>query len=166
MKASPDGRITRWRNRSPGTCMWKTLFVPSHVQGFVAGDSGEDLAAPGPLTDLLPPRPPNPAIDAATTLVARPSERVTGHVHPRSRREGTGHHALVLPEKPDWSWNQLFGKSDPVEWILAAGAEFDVDLIVMATKGQDSVGPLAREHNRTRAARARCPVLAIPASLI
>ena len=41
MKASPDGRITRWRNRSPRHMHVKTPFVPSHVQGFVAGDSGK-----------------------------------------------------------------------------------------------------------------------------
>lgn len=54
-----------------------------------------------------------------------------------------------------------------MEWILAAGAEFDVDLIVMATKGQDSVLDLLRGSTTERVLRgARCPVLAIPASLI
>ena len=75
--------------------------------------------------------------------------------------------ALELPQKADWSWNQLFGKGDPVEWILAAGAEFDVDLIVMATKGQDSLLEMLRGSTTERVLRgARCPLLAIPAKLI
>ena len=51
-----------------------------------------------------------------------------------------------------------------MEWILAAGAEFDVDLIVMTTKGQDSVLDLLRGSTTERVLRgARCPLLAIPA---
>ena len=74
---------------------------------------------------------------------------------------------LVLPQKADWSWNQLFGKGDPVEWTLAAGAEFDVDLIVMATKGQDSLMDMLRGTTAERVLRgARCPLLAIPAPFI
>jgi len=61
----------------------------------------------------------------------------------------------------------LFGKGDPVEWILAVGAEFDVDVIVMATKGQDSLLDMLRGTTTERVLRgARCPLLAIPAPLI
>ena len=53
------------------------------------------------------------------------------------------------------------------EWILAAGAEFDVDLIVMATKAQDSLLDMLRGSTTERVLRgARCPLLAIPAKLI
>lgn len=143
----------------------KTLFVPSHVQGFVAGDSGKTSLHRVLLPISLTP-PSQPAIDAATTLVTQVNVSPVTFtlVHAGKEPDTT---ALVLPEKPDWSWNQLFGKSDPVEWILAAGAEFDVDLIVMATKGQDSVLDLLRGSTTERVLRgARCPVLAIPASLI
>ncbi len=143
----------------------KTLFVPSHIQGFVARDTGNTS-----LNRLLLPisttPPAQPAIEAATALVSQlnTSPVTLTLVHAGTEAEAK---TLVLPEKPNWSWNQLFGKGDPVEWILAAGAEFDVDLIVMATKGQDSLLDVLRGSTTERVLRgARCPVLAIPASLI
>ena len=55
-------------------------------------------------------------------------------------------------------------KGDPVEWILAAGADFDVDLIVMMTEGHTSLFDLLRGSTTERVVRgARCPLLAIPA---
>lgn len=143
----------------------KTLFVPSHVEGFVARDTGQTSLRRVLLPISLIP-PSQPAIDAATALVRQldMSPVTLTLVHAGTEPDATG---LILPEKPDWSWNQLFGKGDPVEWILAAGAEFDVDAIVMATKGQDSVLDLLRGSTTERVLRgARCPVLAIPASLI
>lgn len=143
----------------------KTLFVPSHVHGFVARESGQTSLNRLLLPISLTP-PSQPAIDAAAALVSQldVSPVTLTLVHAGKEPDAT---ALVLPEKPDWSWNQLFGKGDPVEWILAAGAEFDVDLIVMATKGQDSVLDMLRGSTTERVLRgARCPVLAIPAPLI
>lgn len=142
-----------------------TLFVPSHVEGFVSLKTGQTS-----LHRLLLPistdPPSQPAIDAASSLILKlgaPPVTLT-LVH---AGEETGVDTLVLPPRADWSWNQLFGKGDPVEWILAAGAEFDVDLIVMTTKGQDSLLDLLRGSTTERVLRgARCPVLAIPAPLI
>jgi nucleotide-binding universal stress UspA family protein len=143
----------------------KTLFVPSSVDGFVSRSTGQTS-----LSRLLLPistHPPSqPAIDVATALIsglsAPPVTLTLVHAG-----EESGVDTLVLPQKPGWSWNQLFGKGDPVEWILAAGAEFDVDLIVMATKGQDSLLDMLRGSTTERVLRgARCPLLAIPASLI
>ncbi|MCS6295490.1 MAG: universal stress protein [Nitrospira sp.] len=142
-----------------------TLFVPSSVAGFVSRDTGDTS-----LNRLLLPishQPSSqPAIDAATVLVSQlsaPPITMT-LIHAGAETE-VG--ALELPQKADWSWNQMFGKGDPVEWILAAGAEFDVDLIVMATKGQDSLLDMLRGSTTERVLRgARCPLLAIPAPLI
>jgi hypothetical protein len=59
-------------------------------------------------------------------------------------------HAVKLTERPGWSWDMLVAKGDPVEWILAAGADFDVDLIVMTTEGHTSLFDLlSRKHHRT-----------------
>lgn len=110
--------------------------------------------------------PSQPAIDAAIALVSQlnVSPVTLTLVHAGKEPDAT---ALLLPDKPDWSWKQLFGQGDPVEWILAAGAEFDVDVIVMATKGQDSVLDMLRGSTTERVLRgARCPVLAIPAPLV
>ncbi len=143
----------------------KTLFVPSNVAGFVSRDTGETS-----LHRLLLPvssQPSSqPAIDAATVLVSQLSAPPVTLTLVHAGKEADVD-ALMLPQKADWSWNQLFGKGDPVEWILAAGAEFDVDLIVMATKGQDSLLDMLRGSTTERVLRgARCPLLAIPASLI
>jgi nucleotide-binding universal stress UspA family protein len=143
----------------------KTLFVPSNVEGFVSRHTGETslhrLLLP---ISTLPSS--QPAIDAASALISKlgtqPVTLTLVHAGEETRAD-----TLVLPQKADWSWNQLFGKGDPVEWILAAGAEFDVDLIVMATKGQDSLLDMLRGTTTERVLRgARCPLLAIPAPLI
>lgn len=143
----------------------KTLFVPSHVEGFVDRETGQTT-----LQRLLIPmslQPPSqPAIDAACTLISQlnsPAVSLT-LVHAGKEPDVT---ALNMPQKAGWSWHQLFGKGDPVEWILAAGEEFDVDLIVMATKGQDSLFDMLRGSTTERVLRgARCPLLAIPAKLV
>lgn len=141
-----------------------TLFVPSHVEGFVSLKTGETS-----LHRLLLPistEPSSqPAVDVASSLASNlgvlPVMFTLVHAG-----EETGIKELVLPQRTDWSWNQLFGKGDPVEWILAAGAEFDVDLIVMTTKGQDSFLDLLRGSTTERVLRgARCPLLAIPTPL-
>lgn len=142
-----------------------TLFVPSNVAGFVSRTTGETS-----LHRLLLPissHPPSqPAIDAATVLVSHMSARPVTMTLIRAGAKAEVDE-LVLPQKEDWSWNQVFGNGDPVEWILAAGAEFDVDLIVMATKGQDSLLDMLRGSTTERVLRgARCPLLAIPAPLI
>ncbi|MBA2486393.1 MAG: universal stress protein [Nitrospira sp.] len=162
--------VTRWLHDSVAEPISRevhvmTLFVPSHVEGFVSRETGQTS-----LHRLLLPvstdPPSQPAIDAASSLVSQlgaPPVTLT-LVH---AGEETGVDRLVLPQRPDWSWNQLFGQGDPVEWILAAGAEFDVDLIVMTTKGQDRLLDILRGSTTERVLRgARCPLLAIPAPLV
>jgi hypothetical protein len=68
------------------------------------------------------------------------------------------------PERPGWSWNTLVATGDPAEWILAAGADFDVDLIVMMTEIHTGLFDLLRGSTTERVVRGiRCPLLAIPA---
>jgi len=68
------------------------------------------------------------------------------------------------PERPGWSWDTLVAKGDPVEWILAAGADFGVDLIVMMTEGHTGLFDLFRGSTTERVVRGvRCPSPAIPA---
>lgn len=142
-----------------------TLFVPSHVEGFVSLKTGETS-----LHRLLLPITTDPpsqlAVDAASSLASKLAGLPVTFTLVHAGAE-TGIKELSLPQRSDWSWNQLFGQGDPVEWILAAGAEFDVDLIVMTTKGQDSVLDLLRGTTTERVLRgARCPLLAIPIPLL
>ena len=142
-----------------------TLFVPSNVAGFVSRTTGE-TSLQRVLLPISNQPPSQPAIDAATMLVSQLSAPPVTMTLVHAGEKGAVD-TLVLPQKADWSWNQLFGKGDPVEWILAAGAEFDVDVIVMATKGQDSLLDMLRGTTTERVLRgARCPLLAIPAPLI
>ena len=142
-----------------------TLFVPSHVEGFVSRETG--LTSLHRLLLPISTDPPSqPAIDAACSLASKLSSPPVALTLVHAGEEA-GIDKLVLPQRAGWSWNQLFGQGDPVEWILAAGAEFDVDLIVMTTKGQDSVLDMLRGSTTERVLRgARCPLLAIPASLV
>lgn len=90
------------------------------------------------------------------------SENVLFELVHLGKEDGTP--KLTHPKRPGWSWNTLVAKGDPAEWILAAGADFDVDLIVMTTEGHTSLFDLLRGSTTERVVRgARCPLLAIPA---
>jgi len=106
---------------------------------------------------------PQPAIDFAADLASSlGSETVLFelvHIGKESDLPKFTH-----PERPGWSWNMLVGKGDPVEWILAAGRDFDVDLIVMMTEGHTSLFDLLLGSTTERVVRGtRCPLLALPA---
>lgn len=140
----------------------RTLFVPAGVEGFVSVETGRTN-----LTRVLIPlahQPnPQPAIDLAADLASTlGSETVLFElVHLGKEADAP---RFTHPIRPGWSWNTLVAKGDPVEWILAVGADFDVDLIVMTTEGHTSLFDLLRGSTTERVVRgARCPLLAIPA---
>jgi nucleotide-binding universal stress UspA family protein len=140
----------------------RTLFVPAGVAGFVSAETGRTN-----LTRVLIPIAhtphPQPAIDLAADLASTlGSEKVLFElVHIGKEADAP---KFTHPKRPGWSWNTLVAKGDPVEWILAAGADFDVDLIVMTTEGHNSLFDLLRGSTTERVVRgARCPLLAIPA---
>jgi nucleotide-binding universal stress UspA family protein len=140
----------------------RTLFVPADVEGFVSAETGRTN-----LTRVLIPIAhtphPQPAIDLAADLASMlGSEKVLFElVHLGTEADPP---KVTKPERPGWSWDTLVAKGDPVEWILAAGADFDVDLIVMMTEGHTSLFDLLRGSTTERVVRgARCPLLAIPA---
>ena len=140
----------------------RTLFVPTGVEGFVSAKTGRTN-----LTRVLIPlahKPhPQPAIDLAADLAnTLGCETVLFElVHLGTEADPP---KFTKPERPGWSWDTLVAKGDPVEWILAAGADFDVDLIVMTTEGHTSLFDLLCGSTTERVVRgARCPLLAIPA---
>ena len=104
-----------------------------------------------------------PAIDLAADLASTlESETVLFELVHLGKEADTPRY--THPNRPGWSWNTLVAKGDPVEWILAVGADFDVDLIVMTTEGHTSLFDLLRGSTTERVVRgARCPLLAIPA---
>jgi nucleotide-binding universal stress UspA family protein len=140
----------------------RTLFVPAGVEGFVSAETGRTN-----LTRVLVPfanKPdPQPAINLAADLASTlESKNVLFELIYIGK--DTDPQKFTHPERPGWSWNTLIAKGDPVEWILAAGADFDVDLIVMTTERHTSLVDLIRGSTTERVVRGtRCPLLAIPA---
>ncbi|MDO8356556.1 MAG: universal stress protein [Nitrospirota bacterium] len=140
----------------------KTLFVPTGVEGFVSTETGK-INLTRVLIPIVHTPHPQPAIDLAAELAsALGSENVLFELVHLGKEADLP--KFTKPERPGWSWETLAAKGDPVEWILAAGAEFDVDLIVMMTDGHNSLFDLLRGSTTERVVRgARCPLLAIPA---
>lgn len=140
----------------------KTLFVPAGVEGFVSAETGRTN-----LTRVLIPIAhtpnPQPAIDLAANLASTlGNDKVLFELIHLGK--DTDLPKFTTPERTGWSWETLEGKGNPVEWILAAGKDFDVDLIVMMTEGHNSLFDLLRGSTTERVVRgARCPLLAIPA---
>lgn len=138
-----------------------TLFVPAGVEGFVSAETGSTN-----LTRVLIPiahKPhPQPAIDLAAELARTlHSEKVLFELVHIGKEEDPP--KFTKPEGPGWSWETLVATGDPVEWILAAGEDFDVDLIVMVTEGHTSLFDMLRGSTTERVVRGtRCPLLAIP----
>jgi len=138
-----------------------TLFVPAHVEGFVAKDTGQQK-----LRRVLVPvsAKPDPqlAVDVTTQLaLALGCESMTGilvHVGDDSTL-----HSIRYPSRDGWLWHTLTCQGNVVDVILGMGADFDVDLIVMTTEGHQSLLDMMRGSTMERVLRgARCPLLALP----
>ncbi len=138
-----------------------TLFVPAHVEGFVSGQTGATTLRRILIPVTQHPHP-QPAIDFAVQFA---SAIGSGHVlfelvHVGEENERP---KVTMPEQSGWTWNTLAAKGNPVEWILAAGSAFDVDLIVMMTEGHTGFMDAVQGSTTERVLRgARCPLLAIP----
>jgi len=140
----------------------RTLFVPAGVEGFISSETGRTNLA-RVLIPLAHKPNPQPAIDLAADLASTlGSENVLFELVHLGKQADTP--KFSQPKRAGWSWNTLVAKGDPAEWILAAGADFDVDLIVMTTEGHTSPFDLLRGSTTEQVLRgARCPLLAIPA---
>lgn len=137
-----------------------TLFVPSSVEGFVSLENGRTT-----LHRILLPisRDPSPAqaIQFATSLAAVAG--TDGVTFSLVYSGAAGVPPISTPDHPGWTWQTKVGHGNAVNWILASGAEYDVDLIVMATRGHDSLLDSLLGSTTERVLHgARCPVLAIP----
>jgi nucleotide-binding universal stress UspA family protein len=141
-----------------------TLFVPSHVAGFVSLKDGR-TALRRILLPISRDPAPTPAISLATGIASIIGEdgMTFNLVHSGDGEAVPSISPISLPERPGWTWNTTAGDGNAVDWILASGAEYDVDLIVMSTKGHDSLLDTLLGSTTERVLHgARCPVLAIP----
>lgn len=138
-----------------------TLFVPTHVEGFVAKDSGQPKLR-RVLVPVSADSNPQLAIDTtaqlATTLGCDNLTVVVVHVG-----EDETFQSIRCPSREGWLWHEMTCQGNIVEVILGMGADFDVDLIVMTTAKQHSLLELMRGSVTERVLRgARSPLLAIP----
>ena len=161
--------LERWQHRTVAEPVARgshipTLFVPTHVEGFVVKETGEQR-----LRRVLIPvnETPNPqaAIEwTAQLALTLGCERLTGLViHVGDDRILN---SLSYPVHKEVVWRSMICHGDVVDVILAMGADFDVDLIVMTTEGHHSLLDMLRGSTMERVLRgARCPLLTIPAPL-
>lgn len=139
-----------------------TLFVPAHVEGFAAKDTGQTK-----LRRVLIPVSEKPNPQAAVDITAQLAltlgcESLTG-VLVHAGNDSTLH-SIRYPTRKGLLWHTMTCHGNIVDVILGMGADFDVDLIVMTTEGHHSLLDMMRGSTMERVLRgARCPLLALPA---
>jgi len=160
-----DG-LARWRHQAVAEPVARgthipALFVPSHVEGFISHDSGRPALRRILIpvnADAHPQRAVDTAAQLAATLGGGDQTGIVMHVGDDSALS-----RIQFPHRDGWLWHSMTCRGNVVDVILAMGADFDVDLIVMTTAGHDSLLDLMRGSITERVLRgARCPVLAIP----
>jgi len=158
--------LARWQHQTVAEPVAReshtaTLFVPTHVEGFVAKDSGQPTLR-RVLVPVSPGANPQLAIDTtaqlATTLGCDNLTVVVVHIG-----EDEALQSIRYPSQAGWLWHTMTCQGNVVDVILGMGADFDVDLIVMTTAKQHSLLDLMRGSTTERVLRgARSPLLAIP----
>jgi nucleotide-binding universal stress UspA family protein len=70
--------------------------------------------------------------------------------------------AMVVQEKPGWTWQQRVLTGEPAPALVEAVKEFEPDLVVMTTAGHHGFMDVLRGSTTERVLRAiRCPLLAV-----
>lgn len=138
-----------------------TLFVPIGGKGFVRPADGHFQ-----LQRILMPVADEesflPAFHVVQTLAdqlgARELELLLLHVG-----EGTLED-LVIPETAaNLSWEVVTHAGPVHEAVIDAGEQWNADLVVMGTRGHDSLTDILRGSNTERVARqTQCPLLSVP----
>jgi len=138
-----------------------TLFVPRRVNGFVRSESGRVQLQ----TVLIPvdQRPhPQAAVDTAAqllrTLGCRNTHFILLHVGPTETVP-----QVKVPVEAGWTSEVETWEGPVVDHILASAEANEVDLIVMAKRGQVGVLDALRGSTTERVVReTHCPVMVVP----
>ena len=159
--------LARWQHQTVAEPVARetqtaTLFVPTHVEGFVAKNSGESTLR-RVLVPVSPTGSPQLAINTtaqlATALGCDNLTVIVMHVG-----DDKTFQSIRYPSREGWLWHSITCQGNLVDGILGMGADFDVDLIVMTTAQQHSLLDLMRGNVTECVLRgARSPLLAIPA---
>lgn len=160
-----DG-LERWQHQTVAEPVARgshtpTLFVPTHVEGFVSAETGEPKLR-RVLIPVSETSNPQTAVDITAQLaLTLDCERLTGiliHVGNDDMLR-----SLNYPTRKGLVWRTMICHGNIVDVILGMGADFDVDLIVMTTEGHHSLLDMMRGSTMERVLRGvRCPLLAIP----
>lgn len=154
LRPSTAERAARWSSSM-------TLFVPEDARGFVSLDDGTIS-----LRRILIPVSEHPSPADALVRSCRAAQAMGDHpvaIDILHVGEGEGP-ALELPESDAWTFRRLQRSGDPVKEIVAAAAELEPDMLVMATAGREGILDALRGSVTQQVLRlAACPLLAVPA---
>jgi nucleotide-binding universal stress UspA family protein len=167
MVLATEGRegLPRWIQQSTAERLArdtgiKTLFVPHGARGFV--DRAGEITLRRVLVPVAAEPDPHPALvyAARATLLAGgdPVELVALHVGEDAPRP-----ALPEPIGPGCRWRAEQAMGDVEDMIVRFAETHEVDLVIMATRGPDSLAEvLAGSTTEQVLRRSPCPVLAVP----
>jgi nucleotide-binding universal stress UspA family protein len=155
--------LPRWRASSAAERLARhshtmTLFVPDDSRGFVNAEDGHMS-----LRRILVPVDAKPDPAAAAEMAARVARAIgDAPVAIHFVHVGTTVPEPPLSDEAAFSVRASARAGDPVEQIVDAASEDDVDLIVMATEGRQGVVDALRGTVTERVLReARRPLLAV-----
>jgi nucleotide-binding universal stress UspA family protein len=115
---------------------WASLLIPAEVPGFVKMATGEGSLR-RILVPLDPSEDPQQPLEWVLRLVSH-WQGETGEV--RLLQIGAAEtEGLVLPTE-GWTWSREIRSGEVVEEILKEAGEWKADLLVMGTRGHNSVG--------------------------
>ena len=161
--------LARWLHRAVAEPIARyaeamALFLPQDVAGFIALDDGAVRLR----RILIPvdhvPRP-HAAVETAAglALVLGCPEVAFTLVHVGSTGDMPAVHE---PHHEGWTWDRTVRRGGVVEQILDVSTACSADLIVLTTQGhQGFLDALRGSTSERLLRRARCPVLAIPATV-
>ncbi len=161
--------IARWLHGSVAEAMarWSrtmTLFVPADAERNLVALADGNLT----LANVLVPIDHEPDSSAAIEFARRAVEVLSEdkatitllHVG-----DETAMPSVNVQDGPQWTFARLHRDGDPVDEIVAAAELVRAELIVLPTEGRHGVFDALRGSTTERVLRrARCPVLAVPAS--
>ena len=139
----------------------RTLFLPPGVRGFVPFDDGVVT-----LRRILIPidHLPDPELAvAAAVMMARTLGVENLQISTLYAGSAANMPKVGLPTQPGWVARRWQEEGAPVEAILDTARAWQADLIVMSSRGHDSVLDTLRGSTVERVLRhAPCPVLVVP----
>jgi len=134
-----------------------TLFLPARAAGLVSAETGAITLR----HVLLPLGDPEEA--SAEVAAAEAFGRMLGVDKARGTLLRVGGPIPPVQLGPDWAWGTRREDGPTARTIAETAGGLDVDLIVLVTRGHDSVGDMLTGSVSERVVdQATCPVLVVP----